>query len=175
VRRAFVFAAAILALASCGGRERPEGAVERWLLALNQGSAGEPLRYADVDVTQAVLREWRSAEPGTFEVIEVGKGVPCQRGPIGCETMVPFRLELVEGGQLRLDAFVVTRPSTDGERRLVGAVTTHDEALRLPSEGGEPIGAADAPAWIAALGVGLGLTAISIVALRLAGARAQRD
>jgi hypothetical protein len=113
MRRVLAFAIAILAVSSCAAQERPEGIVERWLLALNQGSAGEPLRYADADVTDALVPQWRSAEPGTFDVIEVGKGVPCGRGPTCCETRVPFRVELVDGGQLRLEAFVVRLPATE--------------------------------------------------------------
>jgi hypothetical protein len=136
MRRVLAFAIVILAVSSCAAQERPEGIVERWLLALNQGSAGEPLRYADADVTDALVPGWRSAEPGTFDVIEVGKGVPCGRGPTGCETRVPFRVELVDGGQLRLEAFVIRLPANEAIPRRVGALGLHpDETLALPSEG----------------------------------------
>jgi hypothetical protein len=60
---ALAFTIVILAASSCAAQEHPEGIVERWLLALNQGSAGEPLRYADADVTDALVPEWRSAAP----------------------------------------------------------------------------------------------------------------
>jgi len=57
------FTIVIPAASSCAAQEHPEGIVERWLLALNQGSAGEPLRYADADVTDALVPECRSAAP----------------------------------------------------------------------------------------------------------------
>ena len=60
---ALAFTIVILAASSCAAQEHPEGIVERWLLALNQGSAGEPLRYADADVTDALVPECRSAAP----------------------------------------------------------------------------------------------------------------
>lgn len=170
-----VLAAALLLsmLAGCSSQERPEGIVERWLLALNQGGAGEPLRYADVDVTEALVPEWRSAEPGTFDVIEVGKGVPCGRGPIGCETKVPFRVEFVDGRQLHMHAFVVGGPSPAGVRRRVGAIGSRDETLRLPSEGGAPIGNADVPGWLIAAGVGLAIVIVGEALMRLARSRAR--
>ena len=168
MRRSLLLLVALLALSSCAAQERPEGIVERWLLALNQGSAGEPLRFADVDVTEALVPGWRSAEPGPFEVIEVGKGVPCRQGPIGCETAVPFRVELVDGGQFRLVAFVIRLPGTDPSRRRVGAIGLHhDETLTLPSQGGAPIGTADMPDWIIAAGVGLALVVSGEALMRL--------
>jgi hypothetical protein len=164
-----VLAAALLLLVlpGCAGRERPEGIVERWLLALNQGGAGEPLRYADVDVTNALVPGWRSAAPGTFDVIEVGRGVPCERGPNGCETRVPFRVELVDGREQRMDAFVISGPSSVDSRRRVGALVPHDETLALPSEGGEPIERVDVPGWLIAAGIGLALVFAGEASMRL--------
>jgi len=166
-----MLAAVLLTLvffSACASQERPEGIVERWLLALNQGAAGEPLRYADVDVTNALVPGWRAAEPGTFDVIEVGKGTPCGRGPIGCETRVPFRVELEDGTEQRLDAFVVSGPPSVGTRRRVGALVGPDETLALPSEGGAPIGSADVPGWLIAAGIGLTLLIAGEALMRLA-------
>jgi len=176
VRRRVLAAALLLLmlmLPGCSSQERPEGIVERWLLALNQGGAGEPLRYADLDVTNALVPEWRAAEPGTFDVIEVGKGVPCGRGPIGCETRVPFRVELVDGAQQRLDAFVVSGPPPFDTRRRVGALVAPDETLALPSEGGAPIGTADVSGWLVAAGIGLTLLITGEGLMRLARGRSR--
>jgi hypothetical protein len=164
-----VLAAALLLLVlpGCASRERPEGIVERWLLALNQGGAGEPLRYAEVDVTNALVPEWRSAEPGTFDVIEVGKGVPCVRGPIGCEARVPFRVELVDGREQRMDAFVVSGPPSVDRHRRVGALVSHDETLALPSGGGEPIESVQVPGLLMAAGIGLALVFAGEALMRL--------
>jgi hypothetical protein len=169
MRRCVVSVALLaLLLPGCTSQERPEGIVERWLLALNQGSAGEPLRYADADVTDALLPEWRSAEPGTFDVIEVGKGAPCGRGPIGCERAVPFRVELVDGGRFRLVAFVIRSHGTDATRRRVGAMSLHpDETPALPSEGGAPIGTADLSVWLEAVGIGIVVTVAAEALMRL--------
>jgi hypothetical protein len=168
MRRGVLTAALLLLiLPGCASRERPEGIVERWLLALNQGGAGEPLRYADVDVTNALVPEWRSAEPGTFDVIEVGRGVPCVRGPIGCEARVPFRVELVDGREERMDAFVVSGPSSVDTRRRVGALIAPDETLTLPSEGGAPIESVDVPGWLIAAAVGLAILFIAEVVMKL--------
>ena len=61
MRRLFaVSALAAVLLAACGGTDRPEGVVERWLDSLNQGKAGQPYKYAAPDVTQKVLPNWRS-------------------------------------------------------------------------------------------------------------------
>lgn len=168
MRRGVLTAALLLLiLPGCASRERPEGIVERWLFALNQGGAGEPLRYADVDVTNALVPEWRSAEPGTFDVIEVGRGVPCVRGPIGCEARVPFRVELVDGREERMDAFIVSGPSSVDTRRRVGALIAPDETLTLPSEGGAPIESVDVLGWLIAAAVGLAILFIAEVVMKL--------
>ena len=172
MKRGLVAAALfLLLLPGCSSQERPEGIVERWLLALNQGGAGEPLHYADLDVTNALVPEWRAAEPGTFDVIEVGKGVPCGRGPIGCETRVPFRVELDDGGEQRLDAFVVSGSPSGSPRLRVGALVAPDETLALPSEGGAPIGSADVPGWLIAAGIGLMLLIVGEALMRIARRR----
>lgn len=170
MRRTFVVAVALLSLASCAAAERPEGIVERWLIALNQGSAGEPLRYAKPNVTRAVQRAARIDGPGTFDAIEVGRRRPCHWfgfGPCGV-AMVPFRLGLVDGGTIRLVA-IVQRRGSEPDAPLVVAVITGPGAdpAPLPSEGGPPIGSASSEGWLAALGVAIALSFIGEVVMRL--------
>lgn len=174
-RRAFV-AITLLSLVSCGGHERPEGIVERWLLALNQGSAGRPDRYAVRQVSDAVLPGWRSADPGTFDVIEVGRARPCMyRGPAECDAAVPFRVVLLDGGEVRSDALVgFDRATRNGVPDRVFAVTAPGTGQELPSEGGPPIGSAGAAGWLLAVGTGLGLILLGEGAMRLVRRRATR-
>ena len=173
MRRELVAAVALLSLASCSTPERPEGIVERWLISLGQGSAGEPERYARRDVSDVMLRAVGSAEPDAFDVIEVGRATPCgYRGSEACTASVPFRVVGLDGDELRLDALVGSRVR-EGPNRVF-AVTGPDRRPRLPSEGGPPIGAAGAPAWVAAVGVGLGLALASETLMRWSGERRAR-
>jgi hypothetical protein len=177
VRRALLAAVALLSLAACSAPERPEGIVERWLLSLNQGSAGEPLRYGYRGVSDAVLPDWSSAETGTFDVIEVGPAAPChERGLIAtCVASVPFRIVTVDGDELRVDALVGWHGSSRDERPIrVFAITGADRRHRLPSEGGPPIGAAGATAWLVAIGVALALALVSELAMRIVRPRPTR-
>jgi hypothetical protein len=170
VKRTLLAVVALLSLASCAVPDRPEGIVERWLLALNQGSAGEPMRYAYRDVSSSVLPNWKSADPGAFDVIEVGRARPCSyRGPAACVAMVPFRAVLADGGQVRFDALVgVDRRSTGVvPSRVFGVTGPSGGNLRLPSEGGPPIGAADTLMWLAALGVAIALALVGEIVMRL--------
>jgi hypothetical protein len=78
-------ALATLALSACAGQERPEGIVERWLLALNQGAAGEPDRYAPNAASEEILPGWEHLDPGELDVVEVARartpgGDPAPRG-----------------------------------------------------------------------------------------------
>jgi hypothetical protein len=163
-------AAALLmlsALSACAARERPEGIVERWLSALNQGSAGEPLHYANQAVSEAVLPGWRSAGPGAFDVIEVGRARSCAyRGPAECDAAVPFRVVLVDGDEVRSDALVGSDVRHTFATRVF-AVTAPGAAHELPSEGAAPIGSAGAAGWLLAVGIGLGLILLFEGAMRL--------
>jgi hypothetical protein len=169
VRRILLVGLVLLGLPSCAAPERPEGIVERWLLALNQGSAGEPLRYADRGVSDAILPGWRSADPAAFDVIEVGRARPCgYRGPAACEAAVPFRAVLADGREIRFDALVgVDRRDGAVVPSRVFALTGPAGGLTLPSEGGPPIGVAGGPAWLAALGIGLAIALVAEVVMRL--------
>jgi hypothetical protein len=140
----------VMILAGCSSQERPEGIVERWLLALNQGGAGEPLRYAHVDVTDALAAEWRSAELGTFDVIEVG------RATAGCGvsgSFVPFRVVRLDGSTFRSTACVDASEVVELFPAAPGAIEIH----ALPSEGGPSIGEASSATWTCAIATGAGL------------------
>jgi len=177
VRRARLAAVLVcLALPACTTQERPEGIAERWLLALNQGAAGEPGRYAQSEVSNEVLSNWERLDPGELDVIEVGNGSFRCEVYIACETRVPFRVVRLDGTEVPMDAIIPSHTGPPGgSRRVVIELVPPDRRLRLPSEGGPPIETASTATWLLAAAVGLGLTAISVLALRLAGARAQRD
>lgn len=162
------FAAAallLLVMAGCAAQERPEGVVERWLLALNQGSAGEPERFADSAVSEEVLPRWAEREPGAFDVIEVasaeGTVDACDEGQL----LVPFRVVLV-----------------DGEEEVAGACVSSSRVIRVtgwteatesvfPSEGGTAVEATTGSAWWAAVGVGVGLALLGEALMRLVRVR----
>ena len=163
---AFIVLAAVL-LPTCAKQERPEGIVERWLVALNQGSAGRPERYASDELSEEVLPNWNELEPGELDVIEVGSAV---RDANDLGANVGFRVE-------RLDGTVVER--TARVERLDGSPRWHIERLgpagdapALPSEGGPAIGAADLGWWLGAIGVALVLVLASIALMGLANRRA---
>jgi hypothetical protein len=87
---------AALVLAGCGGTDRPEGAVERWLNSLNQGAAGRPGRYAPPDVSNRVLRGWEQCDPGALDTTEVGRNGAAggaDDSPYAAFAILPFEVE----------------------------------------------------------------------------------
>jgi hypothetical protein len=163
VRRAVIAAAlATLVLSACAGQERPEGIVERWLLALNQGAAGEPDRYAPNAASEEVLPGWEHLDPGELDVVEVARsstprGDPCAEG-----TFVPFRVVRLDGSQLRSAACVAGTRVT----QLTDRVGSTDPSF--PSEGGPPIQDERAGVWGIAIGVGVGLVLVGEALMRVA-------
>jgi hypothetical protein len=99
VKRGSAIAFLLLVLSTGCASQRPEGVVERWLLSLNQGSAGAPDRYGGESATaaaDAVLPDWRTRDPGSLDRVEVGSAVVT--GASGSrEATVPFRIETMEG------------------------------------------------------------------------------
>jgi hypothetical protein len=154
VRRAFaVSALALLMLSACGGTDRPEGVVERWLVTLNQGKAGEPEKYAPERLSQQILPHWESRDPGDLDVIEVGKG--SVNATLGSQSTfyVPFRIERTSGAKLDGLAGVAKHDSDWRVTQLIRG----DRSLLVPSEGGERIGSAGLGAWGVALGISAAL------------------
>jgi hypothetical protein len=168
VRRLAVAALVALALANCSSQEqRPEGIVERWLLALNQGSAGQPGRYAPAAVSDAVLPGWQGLDPGELDFIEVGRRHRCgYRGPGDCEAAVPVRVVTTDGDESRFDAFVgSTEAGTEGTRII--AITGSVAGSQLPSEGGPKITEEAASIWLIAAGIGLLILLVAEGLMRL--------
>ena len=153
----------LLGLTSCAGRERPEGIVERWLLALNQGAAGDAGRYADPPTSRLILPGYAASDPGRLDIAEVGAAVRKQ-----CSWDVPFRVVRVDGREIRGFAIIDTCPTASP--KPIAAVELRDVPNGLfPSEGGPSVGT-DRPAmWAIALAVGVGILFIGEGLMRLAG------
>lgn len=162
MRRALV-AALLLALTvpACASEGRPEGIVERWLLALNKGAAGEPDRYAPGAASERVLPRWEQRQPGELDVVEVARA---RHGPEGCDEgtwSVPFRVVRLEGSQLRSIADVEGSRVTHLTDRI--GVT----GPRFPSEGGPSFGTDRSIVWVIVIGVGLSLVLVGEGLMRL--------
>lgn len=172
MRRAVVAGAIVVLLTGCSSTERPEGIVERWLLALNQGSAGEPQRYAAPELSASILPRFREADPGELDVVEVGRAFvgfcgqalpPDETCPAGtASASVPFRVVRVDGRAFDLDAHLLDRG--DGWR----IATLQDVPRNVPSQGGPPIRGAPPTDWLVAVGTGIALIVVSEGAMRLA-------
>ena len=152
MRRALAFTIVILAVSSCAAQERPEGIVERWLLALNQGAAGQPHRYAPSSASDEVLPDWEHLDPGELDVVEVAstgtaRGETCDGGALP----VPFRVVRLDGSELRSIACVGGSRVTQlrGEVGFTGRI--------FPSEGGPATRDERASVWGIAIGVGFAL------------------
>lgn len=164
MRRAVIAAAlATVVLSACAGHERPEGIVERWLLALNQGAAGEPDRYAPNAASEEVLPGWEHLDPGELDVVEVARastprGYTCAEGT----SIVPFRVVRLDGSQLRYAACVAGIRVT----QLTDRVGSTDPGF--PSEGGPPIQDGRAGVWGIAIGVGALLVLVGEALMRVA-------
>ena len=175
MRRVFVIVIAALLFAGCSTAERPEGVVERWLLALNQGDAGRPDRYASSVASTAVFPGWRSTDPGAFDVVEVGHSHPCgYRGPMICDVVVPFRVVLEDGSELRSDALVGRARDEGPAPTRVFTIVPARTGQGLPSEGGPPIGSAPLGSWLEAFLVAAALVAAAELVLRAVRGSAPR-
>jgi hypothetical protein len=172
MRRVLV-ALALLAIGAgaCATTDRPEGVVERWLISLNQGAAGDPGRYATEQVSDLVLPGWRELEPGELDVIEVGRGRPETFLLTEDERyVVPFVIDHVGPGRLRANAIL---SDEDGAWRVEAVAAGAGWDLRLPSEGGPGLDRAAGLAWAVAAGIAVVLIVLSAGLMRLArpGAR----
>ena len=149
---------AVMLLSACGGTDRPEGVVERWLISLNQGKAGRPGTYAAQSTSRRILPHWQDRDPGDLDVIEVGKGRATAH-----RALVPFRVERTSG--LKISGVAELRKPR-GDWRVVG-VSTERAGLLVPSEGGPRIGSAPAGWWLVAIGLSVVLILLVAVALSL--------
>ena len=67
MRRAAALVAIVVTgglLSGCAGTDRPEGVVERWLIALNVGAAGRPAVYAAEALSRRILPGFYEAKAG---------------------------------------------------------------------------------------------------------------
>jgi hypothetical protein len=166
VRRALLLLMlAVLLLPACGNTDRPEGVVERWLISLNQGKAGEPEKYAPDALSQRILPNWQKRDPGDLEVIEVGKGGASRTGPT---YLVPFRIQRLDGNELDAIAEVVS-PLHGPPPWHIERLLAPDVALRVPSQGGTPVGSSTPTIWLAAIGVAVSFVLISIALMSTVG------
>ena len=166
---------AMVLLAACGGTDRPEGVVERWLVTLNQGKAGEPQKYATSQVTNRVLPGWSSCDTGSLDVIEVGAHATGTEG-YPAQVLVPYRITYVSDLS---SCHTTAKPSAPlhgaaivlkvrGDWRIVGVEPAGTSSiLRVPSEGGKPIGSAPFSSWLIALIVSAALMLVVSLLLRL--------
>jgi hypothetical protein len=181
VKRLAVFVVLVVTatmLGGCAGTDRPEGVVERWLIALNQGAAGRPAQYAPDALSQRVLPGWASKDPGELDVIEVGNGRSLETGcilnptctqPPGIRTaLVPYRVVRLDGTTIEGSAILVEL--TGGWR--VATLRGKTDGLAVPSEGGQRIGSGGVALWLAALGTAA-LCSLLAIGLMAAFGRAQ--
>jgi hypothetical protein len=166
VKRFLVIVLMLVSSTACATETaRPEGIVERWLLALNQGSAGEPDHFAPAHVSDSILPGWEELGPGGFDVIEVGSRHRvmnvCDEG-----LTVPFRAVFLDGAEVS-DAACVVGP------RIVGLADLGTLPRRMfPSGGGPAIGEDRGSVWLIAVGVGLLILLVSEALMRLVGSTA---
>jgi hypothetical protein len=170
VRRAVLATALLLlVLPGCASRERPEGIVERWLLALNQGPAGEPERFAPDRLSERILPDWRHLEPGELDVIEVQPAALriCRTasGDTSCPegtriADVPFNIERTDGRASHFEATLVVRGDTWRAEELTSV--DHPSSLRVA--GWQlTIGLSS---WFLAIAVGFALLLVAEGAMR---------
>lgn len=175
MKRTLYFAVlVVLLLPSCGGTDRPEGVVERWLVSLNQGKAGQPEKYAPDELSQQILPNWQERDPGALDVIEVGTGgrVVPEGGvpPAEKRYLVPYRVTRLNGRELRGTAELF---SVRGGPWRVDHLLGRDPALRVPSEGGKRIGHASMGVWLAGAGIAALLILVSIALMSTVGRKAR--
>jgi hypothetical protein len=164
MRRALVVLLTLVALSSCATSERPEGIVERWLISLNQGAAGDPGAYAADELSQAVLPDWDELEPGQLDVIEVGRARERPDGTV----LVPFQVRyLEENGEGVARAIAVVEQGA-GSPRIVRFEPPPDPGPGVDPDFATHAGSSAAiPAWLAALGLAGLLILVTIGLMRL--------
>jgi hypothetical protein len=147
-RAALVAGLVTVVLVACAQAPRPEGVVQRWLVSLNQGSAGRPERWADADAT-ATAAPWWPAEPDHIDAMDVGAASGGD---------VPFRIETIDG-------VVTTGVATVGSRDTEGGPEPYVAAVRL---GEVPVVPHD-PGGLSVRDVGLAIVTAAGLALAALG------
>ena len=166
-RGLLLFALAALLLPACGGTDRPEGVVERWLISLNQGKAGQPEKYAPLRLSERVLPHWASRDPGDLDLIEVGRG----RTDADDRYLVPFRVKRLDGTEL--SGVVMGSPIDIEGTWRVEDLLPPDPSLPVPSKGGQRVGDAEPSIWLASAGVAALLVLVSVLLMSRVGTEAR--
>ena len=156
-----------LFLPACGNTDRPEGVVERWLVSLNQGKAGQPEKYAPDLLSQQILPNWQSREPGDLDIVEVGKG----RVHANVRYDVPFRVKQLNGPEVSGVARL-SRSILDGTWR-VDETLPADPRLEVPSQGGDRIADTSSAVWLAGIGIAGLLILVSVALMSTVGKEAR--
>lgn len=159
---------ALMLVPACGHTDRPEGVVERWLISLNQGKAGRPATYAPDRLSEKILPNWSSRDPGDIDLIEVGKGTFFGPAPGTNNAAVPFRVKRLDGWSITAIAELNRASTGDWQIDAIGAQKDFAN-LKLPSEGGQRVGGAPVTLWLAALGVALLLVLVSAGLMAIVG------
>ena len=169
--RVIVAVAVALALGACARDEvRPTGVAEKWLQEVsNQGRPGvredAAERAAELG-DEALMAKVVPANPEKderfFSDLEVGKARIS-----GDEALVPYRLTArLDGGDTEERTGTLHLTAVDGSWR-VDDVRGPSEGLRVPSEGGPLPARAASSHWIAALVLGVVLTAVCVALVEL--------
>jgi hypothetical protein len=163
VKRALFFIVVVgLLVPACGGTDRPEGVVERWLISLNQGRAGEPEKYAPDELSQRILPNWQNRDPGDLDVIEVGKGAMVNALITRrLAYLVPYRVKRVDGRTVSGVAGL--------KDSMVAELLNPVEGLKVPSQGGERLGGASALVWLLGLAAAALFVLVSIGLMSVVG------
>jgi len=160
------------------GHHRPEGAAERWLVAVGdtgrKGVSGDARTRAErigpVDIAAPLLPTDHDTRHSEFDDLEVGKARQA-----GADTVrVPFRLHqrLSSGsGPLKRGTIVLRR---SGRSWHVVALDQRRTDEQVPSEGGPPPSRAPLALWLGALGLGAVLATVAHLITRYADRSAQR-
>jgi hypothetical protein len=150
---------AVALLVACASSERPEGIVERWIVSMNQGIAGEPWRWAFDGATVATSPTWDTDEPGSIDSFSLGSA-----RAEGDRFVVPFSIERLDGTVISGDAIMGNRSLADGTSRL-GVIEVH---LGAPEgETGRWQEGAPGSAWPIAAGLGILVAVLSAAGVRL--------
>lgn len=151
-RKAIFFATIVtMLMGGCASQDRPEGFVERWLVAVGRGPTGDPERYASEEFTDAIVPPPRPASG--LEIIEVGRGAVD-----GDLALVPYRIERKTGEEM---VGTVELRRIAGKWRVEGL--SAPGSLRVPSRGGERIGRASPVVWGSGAAMALLLVLVSVL------------